>query len=895
MLKALLRAVLAVLIPAAAAFAADSAALPKTLHFEIKPVVRPGGFRLPVAPPPVRARVGLALAGGGARAAASVGVLKALHKAGIPVTALAGTSMGAIVGGLSAAGYGPDEIERIFLDNDWNDIFTDTPARSFMTQERKETGGRHLLQFSVRGGKFLPPTGLSAGQKLSNLLTAKTLAASFRADMNFDNLPVPFRAVATDIETGAPVVIGTGLLHEALRASSAIPVLFLPIEIDGKSLVDGGLANNLPVDVVRSMNADLVIAVDASARLETKERLGSLAEIMGQAISLSVRRETERQAVRADVVIAPDTASFSFYDFDAMQEIIARGEAAAERALPAIRALLNRPRPKAAAAPRFTITGLTVRGIERTREDDLRAALAPVLAPHDAAEDTVREALAAVTRLGCYSALSLDLTRTGVSYAAVLTVAEHPVIDAIRITDSALIPASEVMDGLTWQLGTVMNTARIAAYLDEYVRQLHARGYLLARVASLGLTDDGRTLSLRMADGTVEDIRLQGKRRTEPVLIRREIGTRVGAPLNFSTLSDDIQHLYGLDFFESINVDIGAGGAGGVVLTIRVKEKPRGSVRVGLRYDLEDSFTGLTDVIVDNLNGQGIKLYLTTRYGNYTDVALGYHSPVFLQTSFVHGIEVFHRERTYNLYQDTGKTGAFTASRTGGDFSFGYEWFKFGDTHIRYRYEAVRTAEVYGAPFAGAAQSIGSLGFLTVIDTRNSQAFPRSGFSVTASYESASESYGGDAEFRKTTLHGQIALPVGEGNALIADVTAGFGSGAIPEYEQFGIGGADYVTGTPLLGYQRREFFGPNQVGWAVAFRRTLEEYKLKAVKALYLNLAVQAANVWAARDAMSLSDLRMGGGVGIHADTIVGPFRLDFGAGEDRRRTVYFSAGFDF
>ena len=135
------------------------------------------------------------------------GVARSLAENGIPISAIAGTSMGALIGGLSAAGYRPDEIEKIFLANDWNTLFKDTPVRSFLTQEQKEGKSRHLLEFAVANGHFMPPSGLSAGQKLATLLTAKTLAASFEANLDFNRLTIPFRAVATDIETGKAVVL----------------------------------------------------------------------------------------------------------------------------------------------------------------------------------------------------------------------------------------------------------------------------------------------------------------------------------------------------------------------------------------------------------------------------------------------------------------------------------------------------------------------------------------------------------------------------------------------------------------------------------------------------------------------------------------------------------------
>ena len=197
-------------------------------------------------------RLGLALAGGGAKAAASVGRAQGAaagrHSRRGDCRHEHGRGQWA---GCSQPGIGPDEIEQIFLGNDWNDIFNDKPARAFLTQEQKEAGSRHLLEFTFQEGRFMPPYGLTAGQKLMNLLVARTLAASFEADLDFNRLTVPFRAIATDIETGDAVVLDRGLLHEAIRASTAIPLVFQPVEIQGRLLVDGGLVNNLPVEVVR--------------------------------------------------------------------------------------------------------------------------------------------------------------------------------------------------------------------------------------------------------------------------------------------------------------------------------------------------------------------------------------------------------------------------------------------------------------------------------------------------------------------------------------------------------------------------------------------------------------------------------------------------------------------
>ncbi len=864
------------------------------VQFNLDYTVVHGGLKVPVHP--VREttpRLGLALAGGGAKAAASIGVLKVLQQEGIPVAAIAGTSMGAGVGGLFAAGYPADEIERIFLANDWNDIFNDRPARAFLTQEQKDAGSRHLLEFTFQEGRFMPPYGLTAGQKLTNLLVSNTLAASFEADFDFNRLKVPFRAIATDIENGDMVVLDHGLLHDAIRASTAIPLVFQPVEIEGRLLVDGGLVNNLPVEVVRSMGTEIVIAVDASAKLEKKERLVSLVEIMSQSVSLQVRKESERQASLADLVITPDTSDYSFTDFPSIKHIIQKGEEAARAAVPRIRELM-RPKAGRAQDDRFIITSFSVRGNGSVSDATIRFAMTPVLSPREANRVEIRKALAEVYRLGHFSDLALTLKPEGAGYQAVLDVTENPVIRSVAVSGNTIIPSGEILSALEWQTGTPLNSTRIAAELDKIVARYHNQGYLLARVDRTDVSADGK-LAIRFYEGRVDSITLSGHSKTSRYLIRRETETRAGFPLNFDTAAHDIQHLYALDYFESIGVDMKKSPQGGVDMTIGIKEKPANRVRLGLRYDLEDHFTGLTDLMVDNVGGRGVKVFLNTRYGNYTDLTFGYRSPVVLRTNFQHTVDVFYRERDYFIYQDKHKVRELEITRKGGEVAFGYQWFRFGDTYLRYRFVSDTSSEALGINPDSDRARIGTAAFLSTIDTRDSSTFAHRGMLFRLLYETAAPPYGGNVKYTKTWLSDQQFIPVADRHTLRFEASAGLGSGGIPYEEKYGIGGADYLISTPLLGYQRREFTGDNLLSLSADYRYRVLDYQLSLIKAVYLDFTYQAANVWETRDAMSVRDLRSGAGIGLHADTIIGPVRFDFGHGEQHRWSIYFSAGFDF
>ncbi len=282
-----------------------------------------------------RPRIGLVLGGGGARGAAHVGVLKVLEEMRIPVDCIAGTSMGAIVGGLYATGLGPDDIERELVAMDWDNIFNDSPPRPERPFRRKRDDDNYLVKkyAGYEDGKLELPLGWVHGQKFDMELSR--LTQSVAGIDNFDNLSIPFRAVATDIETGEAVVLGSGNLPLAIRASMSVPGAFDAVEVDGRLLVDGFVANNVPIDVVRTMGAEIVIAVNVGTPLMKREEIKTVLSVIGQLSNILSQRNVQEQLrtlTAKDVLIEPDLGEFSASDFKGAGTAIEIGEAAARAA-----------------------------------------------------------------------------------------------------------------------------------------------------------------------------------------------------------------------------------------------------------------------------------------------------------------------------------------------------------------------------------------------------------------------------------------------------------------------------------------------------------------------------------------------------------------------------------
>ncbi|WP_369804684.1 patatin-like phospholipase family protein [Cupriavidus sp. YR651] len=285
------------------------------------------------APPLGRPRICLVLSGGGARGAAHIGVLKVLEELRVPVDCIAGTSMGSLVGGAYASGMSTADMEKLVGTLTTAEIFKERPPRQDLAIRRKIDDQTNLFtpEIGVRKDGLLLPKGAVSGVQLETVLRRLANAPGYR---DFDALPIPYRAVATDLVSGTAVVFSQGELANVMRASMSVPGAVAPTEYQGKLLVDGGLTDNLPVDVAREMGADVIIAVNLGTPLMKRENLTSLIGVTSQMLNILTEQNvrTSLASLRpADILILPELGDFSAGDFDNLVKTIPIGEAAARR------------------------------------------------------------------------------------------------------------------------------------------------------------------------------------------------------------------------------------------------------------------------------------------------------------------------------------------------------------------------------------------------------------------------------------------------------------------------------------------------------------------------------------------------------------------------------------
>ncbi len=279
----------------------------------------------------VRPKIGLVLSGGGAKGAAHIAVLKTLEEQHIPVDYIAGTSIGAYVAGMYALGYSANEIETIMMGSNWDSGYYDTIPREALSFRDKQQRDRFNIPINVgySDEEIKTPSGLLRGQTMSLLLRNSTgLVHQFE---HFDQLTIPYRAIATDLETSEAVVMSRGSLVDAMQASATVPGALQPAVYDNKLVVDGGIANNMPVDVVKAMGADVVIAVDIGSSLVKRDQLQSTVAVLNQLSTMLTNASTERQKqllTDVDILIRPEVGEMSTTDFSVMPEAYRLGEQA---------------------------------------------------------------------------------------------------------------------------------------------------------------------------------------------------------------------------------------------------------------------------------------------------------------------------------------------------------------------------------------------------------------------------------------------------------------------------------------------------------------------------------------------------------------------------------------
>jgi len=783
---------------------------------------------LTVAParPGSRPRVGLVLSGGGGRGLSQIGVLKSLKKHGIPVDLIVGTSFGSVVGGLLASGYTPEEIERIAGETDWTELlsFSEDTKRTdlFVGQRDDYPVGELVIRFD--GLEPILPSSISGGQRLSDFFSRLTLQASYHPDPTFDGLKIPFRAVSTDLVSGKRVVMDRGSLSEAMRASVTVPLLYAPLERDSLYLVDGGLVANIPVDVARDLGCDLVIAVNTTSSMRTRDELGAPWEVADQIMSIMMQQQNARQLAMADIVISPRTGNRIVSDFSGIDSLIDAGERAGDAAIDGILSLLGAPAGGyPAGAPALVPSG----GSERPRGSNWRN----------------------------FSGL-------------------HP--ERFDISGNRLLSDSLILR----TLAIPQDDADVPARIEELLKLYRDRGYSLARVDSVSMDSAGASMTVHINEGAISRISYVGNLRTKDYIIRREFPMETGDIFTIGKAEEGLRNIKSTGLFEYVLLDVQAGEEGPEII-LRVKEKSSELAQFGFRADEAYGFVGGVTLRDANFRGAWEDVAVTGRAGERVRTVEGTYVVNRIFNSYLTlSARAYLGSRDIDVYGDdtsapAGKfdrvvLGRYRATRNGGSLSFGSHFERFGDVSAELRAERQRIGALSGRGYSPEAYNFVSLRFVSVADTKNKFLFPTTGIFLSLSYETASRRLGSEVGFVKFAATYESYSTFFQRHTLRPRIELGFADQTLPLSEQFFLGGLNSFYGLREDDARGRQLFQASlEYRYWLPFRLIFDSY---------LRVRYDLGMISAVTEEIKFSRFRHGIGVELSLDTPLGEVSAGFG-----------------
>ncbi len=770
-----------------------------------------------------RMRIAFVLTGGGARGLSQIGVLKVLDSAGIQPDAVVGTSIGAIVGGLYSSGYTPGELDSIFTTIHWSSLlgYGDETDRSSLPVERKAESDRSLLTLRFDGVTPQLPEAVSTGGRISRLLDRLVWQSEYGISRDFDQLKFRFRAVATDLVAGSTVVLDTGNLAIALRASATVPLRFSPVRVDSMLLVDGGLLQNVPVDIARALGCDLVLVINTTSPLLTASSLDEPFSVADQIITLMMRSPAGDELRRADVVISPDIGNHNSWDFGGVQDLVDGGERAARASLPQLRRTIDSlTRLRSVVAPLSPVD------------------IVPIAGPSDSAQ---------TTRAVVFG---------GLRHVRPITFAHH----AARIE------------------GTAVGPATLNAFRKAIEREGRRLGYAYLTVRSTWFEAD--TLHVDIDEGTIDTIVVVGVERTHPVVVIRELGFDVGDPFVVEDADAALTRLLATGLFQQARFEVDTVRGGGVSLRVRVAERGTALMRLQASVDNERYTQLAVEIAEESLFGRGIRAAMRLGGGlrdRIVEASLG--SDRVNTTYWTVGLQGYGSIRNVNRFErtlnqvageiDRTIIGEFKRYRVGIRARAGRQVGSVALLSVTGRFERQGTSAISVEPDDPGWRGVASVAVGATVDTRDRVPFPMQGTVLQLSYETSPTLLGGDEPFAKAELGWDYYLASGE-QVFSPRLRLGFADLTLPPNEFFELGGEG-----SMYGLREDELRGRQMFQAGLEYRRRLP---FKVFFDTYLSIRYDLGSTWLSPTQIRLADLDHGLGFSIGLDTPVGPASFSLG-----------------
>ena len=818
---------------------------------------------------PARKTVGVALSGGGANGLAQIGVLKAFHEAGIPVDCIAGTSMGAIIGGLYSCGYTPAELEKMAQTIPWSSFISlnSDYSRSNIFLEQQRIRDRASIAIRLKNLKLILPKSLNSAQKMTGTLDLLVLNAPYHTAADFSTLPVNFRAVTTDLVSGKRITLDAGSLSEAMRASSTVPILSEPVVQDEYHLVDGGLVANLPVDELTTFKADYKIAVDTHGSMYASgEELDLPWKAADQAMGILTASQYPAQRAQADIVITPDLNNHKATDFSNIGSLIQAGYAKG-------RILASTITSGIELQPRrgINITRFTKSARYQHENPHLQPIVDYILRNATDLNATLQKLLATDLFTSVYASVESK------KKLVLFHLSPLPTLQRVTFSgDASALSSQEITDCFAPVMKPLYTNSSGTAALESCMATYRQKGYSLVALEK-SFVKNG-VLQLTLSSGKPQDIEIrQNKNITKITPITREIKVDTTKALQLRKAEESVNNLYDTGVFNRVSLSATLPNKADPRTTLHfsLEEKPSSVLRLGLRYDETNNAQILVDVRNENFGGNTSSLGGWVKAGKKSSQAnLEFSMPRIGATHVTFANRAFYDQHLFEHEEKSAMLMNYGIQKYGFSQAIGTRIRKNGQFLVDMTLQ--NTQSYSDGDVAGElnteTRTMLSVGTQFIHDSRDNALIPTSGSYSNLRYTLTTALIDNEERFWQAAGNHEENLRLLHRLTLQFSGLFGVSSQAVPLSEQFFLGGAGTTYSQRFFGMKESTLPCNNMAAAGVQFGyKPSFDILFPATLFLHYNIG----NSWNKMEQISTSSLLQGIGTSIIWETPVGPARF--------------------
>jgi NTE family protein len=821
--------------------------------------------------------IALALSGGGSRGFAQIGVLMAFEENGIQVDNIVGTSMGSVVGGLYASGYSVEELDSIISHTDWDNLLSldrETNRRELFI-DQKVTEDKAIFSLRMKGLTPIIPNSIYSSEKMANYLNLLTIQSPIHTFDGFNKLKYNFSAVCTDLTTGNPVILKSGSLSQAMRASSSVSFLLPPVNMDSLVLVDGGLVANIPA-AIASKNSDYTIAINTTSPLHSTEELHYPWMIADQLVSIPMKILNEEQLKDADFVITPQNTKAS-NDFRNLDSLVIEGYKATLPLIKKLKENIDSLYYRKFREKEFYIKNV----ISSTASSDYERQLLQKYSLKDSVSNyEILTDMSTLFNRGDLFDIKAEI-KINRDYSTINFIKVYnPLVKKTIVTGISFIDKESVDSIFALLINNPYNTRRLSESIIEILKIYRNEGYSLAELDTTWFDEKRGEININFNEGIISGIRIEGNVSTEPSIIIREFPLKIGDYFLYNDVARGLTNLRSTNLFEDIVLTIKKDGNNNIII-LKVVEKVSSLIRFGFRIDDERKAQVSVDFRDENILGTATEIGFLISGGTRNLAYIFEHKANrIFDTYLTYKINAYYKfDDNYSYVDDPSSSyddfsrsiaGEYRQTFYGASISLGSQVQRFGNLIFTGKYEYQTISNIQNQLFNPFKIKVVSLKVSSTIDTQDKYPYPEKGIYFYGSYETAQTILGGEVGFLNFGFDYKSYFTLNNNHTFSPRIMMGFGDKTLPVTDLYSIGGQNSFFGMRENEYRGRQIF-----------LASLEyRYKFPVVIFFdtYFKLRYDLGSVWEFQDQIRFKDLRHGIGTSLSFNTPIGP--ADFSVG---------------